>query len=68
VTEPLFEMEASDPAREHQACDICLTGAWASNDALRVRGWAVYDGQSLTGKPLKARICPACRRAPKEKS
>lgn len=64
MTAPLFEIADPDPCREHQACDRCLTGAWASNDALRVRGWQVYDGTSFTGKPLKVRICPACRRKP----
>jgi hypothetical protein len=67
MTEPLFEVGASDADREHQACDCCCVAAWASSDALYVRGWIVYDGKSLTGKPLKVRICPACRRAPKEK-
>jgi hypothetical protein len=62
VAEPLFEVEQADPGREHQACDRCLTGAWASNDALRVRGWAVYDGTSQTHRPLHVRICPACQR------
>jgi hypothetical protein len=62
MTEPLFEIEAADPKREHQACDGCLTGAWASDDALRVRGWLVFDGLSVTNEPLHVRICPACQR------
>jgi hypothetical protein len=61
-TAPLFEVAEADPGREHQACDRCLIGAWASNDALRVRGWQVYDGASVTGLPLHVRICPTCQR------
>jgi hypothetical protein len=62
VTDALFEVSDPDPAREHQACDRCLIGAWASNDGLRVRGWLVYDGPSVTGKELHNRVCPACQR------
>jgi hypothetical protein len=62
MADPLFELDDSDPGRQHQACDRCLTGAWASNDALRVRGWVVYDGTSFTGKPLNVRVCPTCQR------
>lgn len=63
MTEPLFEAPIeADPGRQHQACDRCLIGAWASDDALRVRGWIVFDGPSVTGKQLHARVCPACQR------
>lgn len=62
AAEHLFDIEAADPDREHQACGDCLIGAWASDDALRVRGWLVYDGTSLTGQPLHVRTCPACQR------
>lgn len=62
MAEPLFELAADDPGRQHQACDRCLAGAWASDDALRVRGWAVYDGTSFTGEPLNVRVCPDCQR------
>lgn len=62
VTLPLFDVEESDPAREHQACDCCLTAAWASDDALRVRGWLVFDGPSFTGKHIHTRVCPPCQR------
>jgi hypothetical protein len=62
VTEPLFELAVPDPGREHQACDRCLTAAWASDDGLRARGWMVFDGDSQTGKPLRVRICPPCQR------
>jgi len=61
VTDALFEIADSDPKREHQACDRCLVGAWASNDRLRARGWLVYDGTSQTGKELHVRICPKCQ-------
>lgn len=61
ATEALFEIEHSDPGREAQACDRCSGTAWASNDALRVRGWLVYDGHSMTGQPLHVRICPTCQ-------
>lgn len=67
MTEPLFVIDEADPRREHQACDICLIGAWASDDALRVRGWLVYDGLSQTGVPLHVRICPACMRRAQKK-
>lgn len=62
MSEPLFPVEEKDPGREHQACDDCLTAAWASNDGLRVRGWLVFDGESQTGQPLHVRKCPACQR------
>lgn len=62
VTEALFELEEPDPRREHQACDRCLTAAWASDDGLRVRGWLVFDGLSETDEPLHVRVCPACQR------
>lgn len=62
MTEPLFEVGAGDPDRRLQDCDRC---AWsrvgASDQGLRVRGWLVYDGLSVTGKPLRVRICPACQ-------
>lgn len=58
----LFEVNDPDPGREHQACDRCLTAAWASNDGLRARGWQVYDGTSQTSKELHVRICPTCQR------
>lgn len=58
----LFEVDDPDPDRKHQACDDCLIGAWASDDALRVRGWLVFDGKSETGQPLHVRKCPACQR------
>lgn len=61
VTGGLFEVEEADPGRKHQACDKCLTAAWASDDALRVRGWYVYDGKSQTGRDLHVRICRKCR-------
>lgn len=62
MTEPLFDVDDPDPGREHQACEQCLIGAWASDDGLRVRGWLVYDGLSLTNEPLHVRICGACQR------
>ncbi len=62
MTEPLFDVADPDPGRAHQACGRCLTGAWASDDALRARGWLVYDGLSVTNEPLHVRICPACQR------
>jgi len=62
MTEPLFDIEQTDPGRKHQACDRCLIGAWASDDALRVRGWVVFDGLSVTSKSLHVRVCPACQR------
>lgn len=61
MTEPLFEVEQAQPgADDHQACDRCLTVAWATIDGLRVRGWTVYDGTSATGRELHVRICPTC--------
>lgn len=66
MTDALFDAgpqaEAELVAREHQACDRCLRGAWASDDSLRVRGWLVYDGTSQTGDKMRVRICPACQR------
>lgn len=62
MTDTLFDVADPDPGREHQACDRCLGGAWASNDALRARGWLVYNGTSQNGRPLNVRVCPACQR------
>lgn len=48
---------------ERQRCTGCgfLVGAAPTDDDLRVRGWLVYDGESLTGKPLHVRQCPLCQ-------
>lgn len=63
MTEPLFKVEQEPPgADDHQACDNCLTAAWASRDTLRVRGWIIFDGTTLTGRALQVRICPTCQR------
>ena len=47
---------------EIQACDRCLATETCSYDGLRVRGWTVFNGESVTGKKLKVRLCPACQR------
>jgi hypothetical protein len=62
MAEPMFEVADPDPNREHQACEKCLIGAWASDDGLRARGWLVYDGLSCTNEPLHVRICLPCQR------
>ncbi len=62
MSEPLFEIEHPDPARVIQECDDCEYLAWASDDALRVRGWLVFDGDAESGQPLHIRVCPACQR------
>lgn len=61
MAEALFDMYFTDPGRKHQACDKCLIGAWASDDVLWARGWVVFDGPSVTGKPLHVRVCPNCK-------
>ncbi len=62
MTEPLFEVELYTPRREQQWCDRCRTGAWASDDGLRVLGWWAFDGRSETGKNLHIRLCPMCQK------
>ena len=59
--QPLFTPRAPDAAV--QACERreCGTELKASDDELRVRGWLVYNGRSVTGKPLHVRICPTCQ-------
>jgi len=59
--EPALFSADLDPGRKHQACDRCQVKVCASDDALRVRGWQVYDGTSFTGKPLNVRICRPCQ-------
>lgn len=46
------------------ACDRCKTESSLPCDGMRVAGWIVYDGRSLTGKELKVRICPRRQRRP----
>lgn len=62
MSDSLFEIDSPDPARVIQACDDCEYLAWASDDALRVRGWLVFDGDSEAGLPLHIRVCPKCQR------
>jgi hypothetical protein len=33
---------------------------YPSDDMLRVRGWAVFRGESMTGKHLDVRLCSKC--------
>jgi hypothetical protein len=61
MTEPLFGLTSSRPDAELHSCDLCPAAAMASRDTLRVHGWIVFDGESVTGKPLHVRICRACR-------
>jgi hypothetical protein len=64
MTDPLFDAEEYLPLREDQQCqgEKCPTLVWASDDQLRVLGWLVFDGLSVTGEPLHVRVCPACQR------
>lgn len=62
--EPLFSADlliGQMSALETQ-CDSCPTRVVSSMNALRVGGWIAYDGQSVTNRPLRVRICPACQR------
>lgn len=61
MTEPLFGLTSSRPDAELHLCDLCPAVAMASRDALRVAGWIVFDGPSVTGKHLHVRICRACK-------
>lgn len=60
MTEPLFEIKP--PESVQQRCEWCHVSAWATGEALRARGWLVYDGVSVTGQPLHVRICPPCQK------
>lgn len=61
MNEPLFPAPPTFDEEMH-LCDLCPAAAMASADALRVIGWVVFDGKSVTGKDLHVRICRACRR------
>lgn len=60
MDEPMFEVR--EPSGEIQDCARCGAEVCASLDGLRAAGWIAYDGQSWTGKTLRVRTCPACRR------
>lgn len=50
-------------ADERQRCTTChfSYAGDVTDDDLRVRGWLVYDGKSVTSKPLHVRTCPPCQ-------
>lgn len=65
------------PKKKHQVhpedprdlvCDTCpqrspwMDTVQATVDRAVFRGWRVFDGPSLTGKPLKVACCPECLR------
>lgn len=58
-TPALFDIP-EDGEHPPQRCNRCPAVAAVSLDALRARGWTVFDGQSLSGATLKVRICPLC--------
>lgn len=35
-------------------------------DAARVRGWVVFDGETLGGKELRVHMCPICTKRARE--
>lgn len=47
-------------------CDTCPERCpWSDSveatiDRARFRGWRVFDGYGMTGKPLKVACCPGC--------
>ena len=61
---PLFEAR-NKPVSQLYLCDLCPAAAHAHRDTLRVVGWTIYDGQSITGQTLHVRICPACQKGPR---
>ena len=63
-TQPLFP--TIPDYGEPQKCDWCPAAVTASLVGLRARCWVAYDGTSFTGKPLKVRLCPACRQRNRE--
>jgi len=60
VTAPLFPVPPG-PAATTQDCQRCSSEVNATDDQLRVLGWLVYNGRSMTGKRLHVRICPNCQ-------
>ena len=45
----------------YRTCDHChRTTSGTSIDVLRVRGWRIFNGQSITGKALRKIVCPYC--------
>lgn len=61
MTAPLFQVEPDPQRYQLQLCNLCPATVRLSDDGLRVLGWIVYDGQSITGKTLRVRICPTCQ-------
>lgn len=61
MTAPLFTVPDPDPGATTQDCQRCLAEVNASDNRLRVLGWMVYNGRSMTGKRLHIRICPTCQ-------
>jgi hypothetical protein len=48
------------------ACDTCDQQLVCAGprvivlNAARAKGWHVFQGESLTGKPIDTHVCPAC--------
>jgi len=61
VTPPLFDLPDPQDFVDKQDCDRCNAGVRMTDDQLRVRGWIVFDGPSVTGKQLHIRICRDCQ-------
>ena len=41
-------------------CTSCGATTNAAVDVARAAGWRIWDGQSVTGKDIQARVCPVC--------
>ena len=57
----LFE-SGPPPESVPQMCGTCGVQTLGCDEALRIRGWLVYDGVSMTSHPLHVRVCPTCQR------
>lgn len=56
MTDTLFDLPV--PEATEQQCNTCPMRRYATDDALRVSGWLVFDGLSVVGKPLHVRVLP----------
>lgn len=41
-------------------CQRCSRESRSSSSVLRVQGWRLFVGESMTGKPLDVTLCPWC--------
>lgn len=56
----LFDITTAAGTENFYGCQRCdRFSRFGSDEAARVNGWTVYAGSSVTGKKLRAVLCPA---------